>query len=233
MRSLILVLLIAACTTHGNAVFTGKSAPQLSRTVFAAETGDVALAIALGSTYSVAPASGASCPAISLAGTNIAVTGGCATSDGTRIDGSVVLDNLPGLGGGIFNPSASSRIEFNAFTTTHSNGDPMRFDGLVTFSAGVTGGSTEASLDVTLSAIRVHEDISFSCGILDCGLDSASIDVDGVGSADLDGSFGSRGFDNLDITASGVDTLHLLAIAGNSSCVQYLINGELAGQVCK
>nr|HEX4316978.1 hypothetical protein [Kofleriaceae bacterium] len=219
---------VAACggSSNSSATFSGKSDAQLERAIVAATDGDVVFAELVASADASAPPGGDTCPTIATTGNEVDVTGGCTTSDGTKITGSAKLVDVPPLLSGSGAAPTTFSMDFDQLASTGSDG-VLSFDGTVDGNAGVL----TADLDDTLLGIGAHVDMSLSCGSASgqCTVgDGASIDVDGIGAATVTGSWAGDQ-STMAVTVTGAETMTLSAANG---CVVYAIDGGASGRFC-
>jgi len=223
--SLSLSLLLMACgssSPSAPAEFGQATEAQLQRTIMAATSLDTVFVSFIAAGYAGEP-DGSGCPSITTEGDRRHVVGGCTTEDGERIEGELFLDNVPGL----FeepDPTAHSKIEANGFLLSDPQGDIV-VDGTLSW---VLDGATDAALDVELAGINVHSDTRISCPDGACSYERGTIDVEGLGSGTLKGTFSYVEAAEASIDVVGKDTL---SIHNDGSCLTYTV-GTRHGLAC-
>ncbi|MCA9677210.1 MAG: hypothetical protein H6709_06165 [Kofleriaceae bacterium] len=215
-----------------DAHFKTASQEQIARAVSAGAGYDYGLAFFLGAAYSgIENPTG--CPAVTVSGSVTTVTGGCDTDDG-HIDGTIVLDNVPGLFGGDANPTRAQSLTFEGWRMTSPDEDDVAIDGTIVVEAG------HATVDLTVDLGGMVADSSFEmvCSTGDggpCGpADGGWIDVDGLGGAAVSGAWTLGDPPSGKLTLTGADTFVLdFDNAGSDGCVPYAIDGAAAGELCQ
>ncbi len=216
-------LALAACSSSSSdpAQFEQATDQQLNRVMTSAMSLDALLLTFAAQGYAGLTDSAESCPRISTEGNRRHVVGGCATEDG-RIDGEMYLENVPSILDGQSDPTKPSIIEANDFVMSGGEGGDIRFDGTMT----IHGTSFEVSLDSEVFGIAVQTEAKMACPEGVCTYESASIDVDGLGSATVKGSFSFASGD-VDLQVIGKDTL---TIATDGNCVAWSVGSRGARQ---
>jgi len=142
-------LLVAAAALAGcneqQARFADATPAQIDRAYSASSGIDLGLGVLIATAWSGLNDS-TSCPAVVTQGQDTTVSGGCTGDDGTRLDGSIAIHNLPGLvDNPAYDPSKSSSVEFD-FRVTPPGAEEVGFNGHVDLDpSGVTD-------DLTLNA---------------------------------------------------------------------------------
>lgn len=236
------LLALAACNGgggDGNARFSDADAPHLSRAFEAASGVDYGLALSVGIGYSGAPTS-AACPSVEHSGADTTVTGGCASADGTKYTGTVSIENAPlGSTSGGYDPTMPTVVTFDGFGIDDGT-SPILLDGEVELARGsiitqldATYGGIHARGDMTYTFDPVTQDTIASAG--------STIDVDGVGSADVSGTWSFASEDQNgnvvpahgSISLAGAETLVVdLAQQSASGCYATTIDGNAGTWVC-
>lgn len=174
------------------------------------------------------------CPAFVTAGNVTTVTGGCTNDDGARLEGRIVITNMPALFGEnpSYDPTQPSVVE--AFDWTASGGDSSGgIDGKVTLTASESGSVLAGEAEATVDGIAAHSAYTMTCDETDlCTLSNAWFDADGVGRANLSGTFRFDEPATGAITAAGAETLVLDVAAGTADCRTFRIGDAAPREVC-
>jgi hypothetical protein len=228
MRRYLSFILVAACSgsSQQEAVFAGRSDAQIERAAAAVTGGDVTAATFLAVLYE--NGSGA-CPSVTRDAQNVAhVQGGCTTSDGKQLAGSVAIDNIPNLTDTGADPTKPGRLDFAQLSITNA-GHTMSFDGSIDIDPAGTSspGGLTAALDFGLDGVVSHDDFTYHCDT-QCTYDAGStIDVDGIGEATVTGTFTLTSPQQVMIQLRGADELDLQTSNG---CIAY--SGAATGELC-
>jgi hypothetical protein len=217
--------LLAACADSpspagGDAVFTGRTQQQLARTVGAAAGVDVLVAEIAAQSYANTTSL---CPQVESVGASLHVSGGCTADDGTTISGDAYLTNVPDVTGGN-DPSQPAKAQFQHFVLVDSTGASQTFDGSLSWTAT----SAQVALATVPDGLGARVDASLACTASACTYASASIAVDGIGSATASGSW-SLDYSSVALDVRGKDDL---TISAAGRCLSYAIDGKTAGQAC-
>lgn len=240
--SLVSAIALAGCS-EPPARFADASLAQLDRAYTASTGVELLSAVLFGSNLvdsHVNSADPTGCPAVTTAGLDTTVTGGCTDADGARIAGSVRTHNLQPLGGPAADPAQPRSIDLDYHITTREN----RRIALV----GHVELDSRSASPFDLSASRLQGDLTIDVGgiestsRLDINCDGAGVCTASPGSeiaiSDL-GSAGVEGAWRLDESPTGRVILRgedelVLDIAGQAAdgCVPYSL-GEQRGKVCR
>lgn len=205
--------------------FEAASEEQLMRTMTAAMGFDSLFVSFVAAGYASAPDSTTGCPKIATEGSRRRVTGGCTSSEGERIDGQMILENVPGLFGEPIDPALTSSLEAIDFAMMSDEG-PVRVDGTMSWQVG---GESLASLDVEIGEINVFSGLRFSCPDNACAHVDSVVDVEDLGSATVTGTFAYSGENpQIAIEVTGADTL---SIRNEGQCLSYLV-GSRSRTIC-
>lgn len=211
-------VLFAACGSDAG-TFEDASDQELQRTMMAAMSMDTVMVGFLAVGYASAEEGG--CPNVHIEGDRRTVTGGCTTEDGEKIEGEMILENVPGLFGGN-DPTRPQLVQANSFVVGESLGR-IEIDGTIT----ATSTSTEADIRVELLGMTVATSAKFGCVDGLCTYQGASLDIEGIGDATLEGSFSFQ--DNtISVDLQGRDHLQLRS---EGECVAYVAGGR-SGAFC-
>jgi hypothetical protein len=223
MRRYLPLVLLAACSgpDHQEAVFAGRTDTQIDRAVVAVTGGDLFMATFMAVIYEHTPAG--QCPSVTQDAQGRAhVQGGCTTSDGTQLTGAAIIDNVPDASGKNADPTRPGTLQFEQLTITQAAGTTS-FDGTLE----LDGNGAIASLDVGFGGIVAHDDFSYHCDT-QCTYDAGSmLDVDGIGTADVSGTFTLTSPQQVMLTLRGADELDL---QDRNGCVAY--SGAATGMLC-
>jgi hypothetical protein len=216
-------LLFAACASDPSSApagFEKATDTQLQRTAMSAMSVDAVFVSFLALGYASAPDGAEGCPKIATEGGRRHVTGGCTTSDNQRIDGEVFLENIPGL----FDPTSADpskpqRIEARGLVLSGGEGGAIKVDGTISGDAS----SMIVDLDFELLGINVHSDTSILCPGGACEYEHATIDVGGLGSATVEGTFSFDSSGDIALLVNGADTL---SIANEGECLAVAVGSR-------
>jgi len=134
----------------------------------------------------------------------------------------MTLDNVPGLFGGGNDPSKPQLVKANGFSLTES-GNRIGIDGTIS----ATPSSSDVDIRVDLLGIEVGTVAKLSCVEGDCTYEAASLDVEGIGEASLEGSFSFQN-QTVSLDLEGRDHLQLRS---DGQCVSYVAGGR-SGKFC-
>lgn len=230
------LLNLAACGGDGSsdpAEFSSATELQKRRAISAGSAMDAAFGFLYGSILSgVGPES--QCPRVTQSGDTYTATTNCTDENGDVISGTIIAKNVPGFFTGVENdPSRPAIVTLEGFSIddTSDENEDVAFDGTVTLNPD---GSLVADLTATLEGVTIHSSATWrAAGEMSTADDGSSIDVDGLGSAEIKGSW------SVDSEApAGSLELHgadvLAADFGRQAdgCVPIRIDGQAAGQLC-
>lgn len=231
------LLNLAACGGDGSdpAEFSSATDLQKKRAISAGSAMDAAFGFLYGSILSgVGPES--QCPRVTQSGDTYTAVGNCTTENGDVLSGTIVAKNVPGFFGGPENdPSRPAVVTFEGFRVddTSDENEDVAFEGTVTLNPD---NSFVADLTATLEGVTIHSTATWRGGgegQLATADEGSSIDVDGLGSAEIKGSWSVDSE-----TPAGTLELHgsdvLAADFGRQvdGCVPLRIDGQAAGQLC-
>lgn len=212
-----------------NAVFSTADSATMRRVLRSIQGNDVLAVTVVGMSFSGDDRAG--CPAVVSEGPVTTVTGGCSNDEGVRVDGRLVLTNVRALGGNpAVDPTRPGTIE--AFGWQVTSDLAYRMDGRVVMTAvdgdPARGQTLEADVDVELDGFPVHAELA----LVDDDQEFSTyqpgswIHLDGIGSADLSGTFRATGVlgGNGVITATGAETL-TYEVFQLGDCDAYSIDG--------
>jgi hypothetical protein len=169
------------------------------------------------------------CPAVTVSGNTITLTGGCTTTDGTTIAGSAVVTNPVAWDQIDYNYQDATDYELSALTLTTSS-QTMMFDGRITISGNFTVYDADVTTNMLGTAIR--SDIHYECdqGSKTCDLSGSGIELVGVGGALVSGSVKvAQTGQSASYTLQGTDTLKAMVTTG---CVAYTISDSSSAKTC-
>lgn len=128
--SLLLASALAGCAEAPQARFADASPAQLERALRAASGHDLVSALVLGIALS-GKHQPTECPAIVTAGQDTTVTGGCTRENGTRLEGTIAIHNLPSWeDDSEYDPSKPGSVELD-FRIVFPQHDEIVLDGRV------------------------------------------------------------------------------------------------------
>ena len=234
----LLVSFLAACGGDGSsaepAKFTTASEPQRARALTAAAGADAGLAFFVGAFAAAAP-SESTCPTVTRQGTTVTAVFDC-DSDGQRIDGRIVAENLGdvfGDGGPAADPTKDLVMTFDGYYQHSVNAiEEVELDGRVTLKPDQ---ALDIALDATLHGVAVFTDATLrSDGTLSRASDGSSVEVDGVGRATIHGAWSADSENPAGaLELRGADVLKANFADAANGCVPITIDGNAAGQICE
>ena len=235
-------LLVAACsdeTDRTTAKFSTADAAHLERALGVIGANDVGSLLIVG--MFVAGSDEPGCPSITTTGNVTTVAGGCNAEDGTRLEGQIVVTNVQGIftSNPSYDPSKPSTVEAKDWTAIDVGAPAQSITGKVTMTntGGVAdnGGTLTGTVDADVDGIFAHSDITYTCDATDhCTHGGGSwVDIDGVGMAELSGTWGFDEPRSGAITATGAETLVLDMAASTDDCRVFRIGGGANQMVCE
>lgn len=242
-RALFLLALVPACggdddSGHlldggddGSAVFAQATGPELMRALQAASGGDALSAMALGTLFSQRDEPDG-CPAIASEGAVTTVTGGCTGTEGERIVGTLVLENVPSLAPDPdIDPSRPRRARADGFSLAGDDG-VLALDGEV---------EVEPDRRIATNALRFEvggasatSDVSWTCD--DTGLCAAepgsAVELE-LGTATVEGSRRLEDPKAGSVVLRGADAVTFDVAAATDDCVPYTLSDGTSDQACE
>jgi hypothetical protein len=210
----------AACGSDDSSTFESATDQQLQRTMMAAMSLDTVLVGFTAAGYASAPEGG--CPNVHIEGDRRTVTGGCTTGEGQEVEGSMTLENVPSLFGGGNDPSKPQLMEASDFRLTDENG-PLGIDGKIS----ATASTSNIDIHVDVLDIDVGTVAKYSCVEGVCTYEAATLDIEGIGQATLEGSFSFQN-NTISLDLEGRDHLQLRS---DGECLTY-VAGSRSGKFC-
>jgi hypothetical protein len=236
-------LLAVACSDDAefDAKYSTLSEAQLRNAVELIQLGDVGQLMTIGIFVSGANEP-ANCPSFVTSGNVTTVAGGCTDADGDRFDGKIVITNMQGffVETPNFDPTKPSTVEATGFKVTNaatpdSPAGTDTLDGKVTMTPSADGSATFVSeVDMTLDGVTSHSERSFTCDATDLCTEAEGnwLEISGVGSASLSGTYRRDEPVTGTLTAQGAETLVIDVAAQTDECATIRIEGGAARQVC-
>ncbi len=214
------------------AVFADASDLELMRALQSAAGGDALNAMTIGSLFSQRDEP-AGCPVIASEGAVTTVTAGCTDVDGARIEGSLLLDNVPPIlsGDPDVDPDGLRHLVADDFSLVGPEGR-MTIDGTA---------EVEPVHRIAATALRfeVHDllatsDVEWICDDTElCTASAAStIELDGVGRATVEGARRIGEPRAGTVTLHGADDVTFDIAASTADCVPYHRSNGTSGQAC-
>jgi hypothetical protein len=170
------------------------------------------------------------CPAITVAGNAVTVTGGCTTTDGVQIAGSATAENDVAWDQITYNPGSDSVYTFVGFALTQQS-FTQTFDGSFRQTDNFT--TWDGDITVTQLDLTVRSDIHYECdaGSGNCDLSGSGLELPGVGGVTADGTVSvANQTASASFTLHGIDTLTAQITQG---CVAWQIDGSDRAKVCQ
>jgi hypothetical protein len=215
------------------ASFAGRDDAHLHRAAFAAVGGDAFYLLLFGSSFTSDDT--AACPAVRTTGAVTTVTGGCVTTDGVRLDGTLTLTNVDGVftRNPAYDPSKPSTIVAAGWRDDGGDGFDA-IDGTLTLTPSGAGMIRDLDLDATLKGLRAQIDATYDCAADNvCTFAAGSrLDVDGIGAADLSGTFRFDEPLTGTITLSGADQMIVDVATSTERCFKVAVAGAAARPAC-
>jgi hypothetical protein len=172
------------------------------------------------------------CPAITIDGNTVTVTGGCTRLDGLGVEGSATITNPAGVDEIEFDYNDDIVYDLVGFQLVQA-GTTVSYDGVVVRSDGLT--TWDADVTVAQSGLEVRSDLYYHCSNPNnprCSLSGSGIELTGEGGATVSGSVeldGETQTQVTELTLEGVDTLTVEIRGG---CVAWAISGTDRGMDC-
>jgi hypothetical protein len=232
MKTRLLLVLVAACGGGGGSTdiestlrFADRTDVEISRLVSAATGSEGFQAQATLSSFDNSfDAEPDPCPAISISGKTVTITGGCTTRDSVTIEGSGAITNPLGWGSGEteleYDYGSDSIYELHGFALVQS-GQRRGYDGVFV----IEGGYTTMDMNLTTDQLGtlVRSDIYMDCNRSGCSVSGSGVELVGVGGARVSGTVLVAGQDaSASFTLKGVDTVKV-TMANN--CVSWKLEG--------
>ncbi len=214
-----------------DAVFSSADQLHRERAIGAALGFDFGMAYFIGGAYAGQDVPDG-CPVVVTDGDRTTVTGGC-DSDSGRVDGRIVLDNVPAL----FtddepDPSRPQLLTFDAYVADDDDGR-WAIDGTIRFDPAAGTLATDLGVELDGPAATTSLRMTGEDGEPWTAGDGSWIDVDGIGAAAVSGTW------SLDsdapsgrMTLTGAEVLVLDLEAAVDGCIPYTIDGAAAGELC-
>jgi hypothetical protein len=212
-----------------DATFVGADRLHIKRTLQAASGLEVTYAGVVGALSAI---TASSCPQVTHDGNRALIkANGCTESNGETFDGTITAENMPDTS--TYDATKPMKLTFDGWTMTAKGDIPVVLDGTIT--ATETGYTSELSFTddnlLTHSALEVSRDAS---GVI-TAKDGASVEIDGLGSASVSGTWRVatvKAPSSGKITVTGKDTIVFNLDAPDSNgCYSYTINGAAADGV--
>jgi hypothetical protein len=171
------------------------------------------------------------CPALTVAGSTITLTGGCTTKDMVQVDGTATVTNGAAWDLTTYNFQNDTTYTMQGFTLTQS-GFTQSFDGRISLEDSMQTYDADVTVDQLGAAVRT--DIYMSCSrdgtTVSCDLEGSGLELVGVGGVTLSGTVAAGQGASGSFTLHGVDTLTATISSG---CVAWQINGTDRQKVCQ
>ncbi len=204
-------------------VFADRTDAEVARLISAASGSDMFAAQSQVNTYNDTMDA---CPAITVDGSTVTLTGGCTTQDGVTLGGTATITN----------PSAWDQVEFQfgqdevyeltGWTMTQP-GFMVGYDGVLRVSDFQVW---DADLTVTdQTATSVRSDIHYESSGSTCELDGSGVELVSIGGALASGTVAVTGTGTAMFTLRGKDRLTATITQG---CVAWQIDGTDRQKLC-
>ena len=153
------------------------------------------------------------CPAQSVVGKTVTLTGGCTNGDGTVIGGSAEIENPLDWGDGLveYEYGDTQRYLFSLFSIDYG-GYAITYDGRLTIGSSFT--EYDADLTVTQLGASLRSDLFFSCGSSSCSISGSGVELIGKGGALVSGAIRVAGGASADVVLEGDDDTVIAELAG-------------------
>ena len=232
--TLLSIAALPGCAEQGiehDAIFANATHAQIGRVYNASSGLDLVIALLIADDMS-GRNDATGCPSFVTTGTVTTVTGGCTTEEGTRLEGSIEIRDLPELDGGfpLEGPAPTGSVEFD-LRGTSSDGELGALEGRVEIDLDL---SVRGDLTTTLRGIVTTSRLGFAPGsdgttTVSPGSEMATSEV---GGASVEGAWHFGDPPSGRLVLRGADEL-VFDFAGRTddNCVPYAA-GENRGMVC-
>lgn len=227
-----LVLLMAACGGSGGSTdiestlrFADRTDLEISRLVSAATGSEGFQAQATLSSFDNSFETNPDpCPAISISGNAVTITGGCTTREIVVIEGAGTITNPLGWGSGEaeieYDYGSDSIYDLDGFAIVQS-GQRRAYDGVFVVGSGYT--EMDMNLTTDLLGVGVRSDIFMDCSRTGCSVSGSGVELVGVGGARVSGTVLVAGQTaSASFTLKGQDTVK---VTMENNCVSWVLEG--------
>lgn len=164
------------------------------------------------------------CPAISISGNSVTVTGGCTTRDMVTIEGAGTITNPLGWGSGAdeieYDYGSDSVYDLDGLAIVQA-GQRRAYDGVFIVESGYT--TMDMDLTTAVLGIGVRSDIHIECSRTSCSLSGSGVELIGVGGARVSGTVLVAGQSaSATFTLKGEDTVK---VKMQDNCVSWVLEG--------
>lgn len=172
------------------------------------------------------------CPAIAVTDATATITGGCSTTDGVAIAGTLTIDNPLGFDQTDYDYRDDTVYRAAGFTLTEA-GQGIAYDGELRRADQFA--TWDADLIVTIGGVALRSDLFYHCTNPDnprCALSGSGLELIGVGGALVSGQVAidrAAGRQTASFTLRGVDVLEVAIADG---CIAWSIEGTDRGRAC-
>ncbi len=231
--------LLAACSEPTGSTdiaptlrFADRTDAEIVRLINAAGGTEMFQAEGTFGSYDDSDPGGDPCPAIAVVDEAATITGGCSTSDGVAIAGTLTIDNPLGFDQLDYDYRADTVYRAAGFSLT-DGGQTISFDGELRRADQFA--TWDADLVVTIGGVALRSDLFYHCTNPDnprCTLSGSGLELIGVGGARVSGQVAidrAAGRQTASFTLRGVDVLHVATADG---CVAWSIEGTDRGRTC-
>jgi hypothetical protein len=227
MKTTVLVLALAACGGGGTdidetLVFADRSDQEIARLISAASGTDMFSAQSAIDRFAN---ESDPCPAISVSGETVTLTGGCTTTDEVTIEGTAKVTNPTSWDQVEYRFGDDTAYELTGWTLTQS-GFSQSFDGNVRIESFTTW---DADVTAGMLGIDVRSDLYYDCDSSSCDLDGSGVEMIGVGGATVSGTVHVNNSGSASFRLRGKDTLTASISQG---CVAWAIEGTDRQKTC-
>ena len=232
MKTRFLLVLCAACGGGGGSTdiegtlrFADRTDTEISRLVSAATGSEGFQAqstlLSFDNSFDETPDP---CPAISISGNTVTITGGCTTKDGATIEGAGAVTNPLGWGSGAeeieYDFGDDSIYDFNGFAIVQS-GQRRGYDGVFVVESGYT--TLDMNLTTDFLGALVRSDVHMDCSRTSCSISGSGVELVGVGGAKVSGTVLIAGQTaSATFTLKGQDTVK---VTMKDNCVSWVLEG--------
>lgn len=228
--------LLGACGDDGgpaeyDARFSGADDQHVVRAIIAGAGVDTFVIVLSAGAYAAMaedPEGAASCPSIEVDGDRVIARGGCTMDDGGRVDGTMTLENVaPLFSGETFakDPSQPAIVTMDGYRVTDAEGDAWSLDGTLR-----AEGDERLTLELESEIDGILARISATYVEADDGGTTveagAWVDVDGVGAAELSGTWTLDEPPTGSLTLRGAETLVVDFARATDDCVRFAVDGD-------